>query len=202
MGAWTRRILKYVLCVAPFVIGACVWCAHRPITHGPGQVAPSAPVQQSTDNSRHFKHGGFTVSPLAEFQLKARVLSRKNYWLGRDAKLSPVDLALGWGPMSDERILSGLSVSQFDRCYMWCLREFSFPRVQVERNSANMHMIPSTPEIKRRLKSLRSGSLIECRGYLVEVTAPGGWQWRSSLSRNDTGQGACEVVWVEELKVL
>ncbi len=202
MGDGPRINFWYLILAMPFVIGACVWCAHRPVTHGPGQIAPSAPVQQPADGSRRFGCGEFTVKPLAEFRLTARVLSRKNYSLGRDAKLCPVDLALGWGPMSDESVLSGMSISQFDRCYMWSLRDLSVPRLQVERNSANMHMIPSTPEIKKRLKSLRKGSLIECRGYLVEVTAPGGWQWRSSLSRNDTGQGACEVVWVEEIKVL
>ncbi len=202
MGAGKRLSFCHWMWVAPFVIGACIWCAHRPITHGPGQIAPSAPVQQPADRSACFAHHEFTVTPLAQFELKARVLSRRNYSLGRDAKLCPVDLALGWGPMSDERVLSGVSVSQFDRYYMWSLRDVSVPREQVERNSANMHMIPSTPEIKRLLKNLKKGSLIECRGYLVEVRAPGGWLWRSSLSRNDTGQGACEVVWVEELKVL
>lgn len=198
----SRIDLRHLIWAVPFVIGACVWCTHRPVTHGPGQIAPSAPVQQPADGVTRFGHGEFTVRPLAEFQLTARVLSRKNYSLGKDAKLCPVDLALGWGPMSDEAVLSDLSISQFDRCYMWSMRELSVPRVDVERNSANMHMIPSTPEIRKRLKSLRRGSLIECRGYLVEVTAPGGWHWRSSLTRNDVGQGACEVVWVEELEVL
>ena len=202
MGVGPRLSFKHVIWTVPFVIGACVWYSHRPVTHGPGQIAPSAPVQHSAAGVGRFDHNEFTIRPLAEFRLTARVLSRRNYSLGRDAKLCPVDLALGWGPMSDEKVLGRLSISQFDRCYMWSLRELSVPREQVEHNSANMHMIPSTPEIKRRLKTLRKGSLIECRGYLVEVTAPGGWLWRSSLSRNDTGQGACEVVWVDELKVL
>ena len=202
MESGSRLNPKHLFWLVPFVIGACVWYSHRPVTHGPGQMAPSAPVQQPADGRASFVHGEYTVRPLAEFQLTARVLSRRNYSLGKDAKLCPVDLALGWGPMSDETLLSQLSISQFDRCYMWSLREVSVPREDVEHNSANMHMIPSTPEIRKQLKGLRKGSLIECHGYLVEVTAPGGWRWRSSLTRNDTGQGACEVVWVEELKVL
>lgn len=202
MGSSPRIDLRHLLWLVPCVVGACVWCAQRPITHGPGQIAPSAPVQEPADDPMSFGHGEFTVKPLAGFQVTARVLSRRNYSLGRDAKLCPVDLALGWGPMSDEKVLGRLSISQFDRCYMWSFRDLSVRRVEVERNSANMHMIPSTSDIKRRLRTLRKGSLIQCRGYLVEVTAPGGWQWRSSLSRNDTGQGACEVVWVKELKVL
>lgn len=28
-----------------------------------------------------------------------------------------------------------------------------------------------------------------------------GWRWRSSLSREDTGDGSCELVWVERLEL-
>jgi hypothetical protein len=31
--------------------------------------------------------------------------------------------------------------------------------------------------------------------------APDGWRWRSSLTREDTGAGACELVWVERIAV-
>jgi hypothetical protein len=104
--------------------------------------------------------------------------------------------------MSDERVLDKVSICQLDRYYMWSVKELSIPRGEIERNSANMHMIPATPEIKKLLKTLKKGNLVEFEGYLVEVAAPDGWRWRSSLSRSDTGSGACEVVWVEELNVL
>lgn len=193
---------KYFLYTIPVVVGLCIWLSNRPVSHGPGQVAPDLPVQRVVSGPVQFEYKEFTVRALAEFQIRARVLSRKNYSLGREAKLSPIDLALGWGPMSDERVLESVSVSQVDRWYTWSVKEFVVPREQIERNSANMHMIPATPDVKKRLKGLRKGNVIECKGYLVEVTAPDGWHWRSSLTRNDTGDGACEVVWVEELQVL
>ena len=31
------------------------------------------------------------------------------------------------------------------------------------------------------------------------MRAPDGWRWRSSLTREDTGAGACELVWVERI---
>jgi hypothetical protein len=65
-----------------------------------------------------------------------------------------------------------------------------------------MHMIPATPLIERRLTALRPNDVVRLRGYLVEAEAPDGWRWRSSLSREDTGAGACEVVWVEALELL
>ena len=38
-------------------------------------------------------------------------------------------------------------------------------------------------------------------GYLITVEAKDGWRWRSSLSRNDSGGGACELVWVKSLVI-
>lgn len=65
-----------------------------------------------------------------------------------------------------------------------------------------MHMIPANEEIKERLLSLRQGAIIELKGFLVGVQMGGQWVWVSSLSGTDTGNGACEIVWVNELSVL
>jgi hypothetical protein len=62
-----------------------------------------------------------------------------------------------------------------------------------------MHMIPANDDIKKTLEDLRPGEVIDLKGFLVLVTRPHGWKWKSSLSRTDTGMGACEVVWVDEL---
>jgi hypothetical protein len=34
----------------------------------------------------------------------------------------------------------------------------------------------------------------------VRVEAADGWSWTSSLTRDDTGPGACEVMWVDWLR--
>ena len=57
-------------------------------------------------------------------------------------------------------------------------------------------------EIASRCKSLRLGSLFHLSGELVEATGPDIGTWRSSLTRTDSGNGACELVWVEELSPL
>jgi hypothetical protein len=60
-----------------------------------------------------------------------------------------------------------------------------------------MHMIPATPYVQRRLLGLRIGQVIRLRGRLVQAVGRDGWKWVSSLSRLDSGEGACEVIWVE-----
>ena len=46
------------------------------------------------------------------------------------------------------------------------------------------------------------GKSLTLRGYLVQAQAPDGWHWRSSLTREDTGGGACELIFVQALEVL
>jgi len=62
-----------------------------------------------------------------------------------------------------------------------------------------MHMIPADRYTAKQLKSLRRGAVISIRGYLVDVDRDDGWQWRTSMRRDDTGAGACEIVWVEQV---
>ncbi|UCF79861.1 MAG: hypothetical protein JSW03_07115 [Candidatus Eiseniibacteriota bacterium] len=202
MIACLGRFLKHGLYIVPIVVGAYLWASGRPVTHGPGVLVPDQPVQQVVSEPKGFIHGDYLVSHLAKFEITARVLSRKNYSLGRESNLSPVDLALGWGPMSDEQVLEKISISQGGRWYRWCVKEFPIPQRDIERNSANMHMIPSTPRVRRQLRQVREGDVIRCRGYLVEVNASDGFAWKSSLTRNDTGDGSCEIVWVEEFNIL
>ena len=46
------------------------------------------------------------------------------------------------------------------------------------------------------------GSIIAIKGKLVRADHTSGWKWISSLSRKDTGKGACEIVWVEKFKIV
>ena len=36
----------------------------------------------------------------------------------------------------------------------------------------------------------------------VQVEGDDGFRWVSSRTRDDTGDGACEVIWVEQLQIL
>jgi hypothetical protein len=148
------------------------------------------------------ERNGYRIVPLEAFTLEATVLSTKRYRFDRESNLAPVDLALGWGPMANPAVSRKVAISQGDRWYYWRASELPIPRREIEIHSTNVHVIPATPAIEARLTGLRTGDVVRLRGYLVEAQAPDGWRWRSSLSRQDTGAGACEVVWAEALDVL
>jgi len=167
-----------------------------------GVLVKTAPVQEDSSSVPEFKMNGYDITPLKTFQIKARVLGRENYSSGRESDLSPVDLALGWGRMSDESVVSKISISQSGRFYRWHVDEFPIPRREIETHSANMHLIPRDEVIRDSIEQIKTGDVIELSGYLVNVKADDGWQWNSSLTRNDTGDGACELIWVTGFKIV
>ncbi len=138
-----------------------------------------------------------TLTPLAGFSVQARVLSREDYHLGREADLSPTDLALGWGRMQDSAVLDRLDIEQGARWYSYRWRdEPPIPVAEIATSSANMHMIPADHAVARALSRIRRGDQVRVDGWLVRADASDGWHWQSSLTRNDTGNGACELVYV------
>ena len=151
-------------------------------------VASQAPV---------FTLEGAQARPLAGFSVAARVLSRERYRHDREADFAPLDLALGWGRMRDEAVISRLHISQSGRWYRyWWTGDAPLPPEEIARSSANMHMIPSGPSVAAALDRIAAGDQVRIDGWLVEVDAADGWRWRSSLTRDDTGNGACEVIYV------
>ncbi len=169
---------------------------------GPGVMAPQQPQQSKLSSPGSFVFNRYRITPLAEFNLKAKVLSRKDYSSGREADLSPVDLALGWGRMSDEGVLAALQIRQSGRWYRWKTDNFPIPRREIETHSANMHMVPADSSVESALKKARKGDLIRLSGKLIRADADDGWRWISSLTRNDTGGGSCELIWVDYFEVL
>jgi len=171
------------------------------VTFSPGIVAPQPPRQTALDNTPVFVRDDYLLKAVARFEIDARVLGRERYRLGRGADLSPIDLALGWGPMSDQSVIDQVSITQSRRFYWWKVKQYPIPRRSIIEHSSNMHMIPADAEVRRTILSVRKGELITLSGYLVNVSHENGFTWRTSRTRTDTGNGACEIVFVERVTV-
>ena len=173
-----------------------------PVELGPGVHAPDTPQQQALASPDSFALNGYRITPLAKFTIRAKVLSREDYRFGREADLSPLDLALGWGRMSDETVLRNITISQSGRWYRWRTDDFPIPRREIETHSANMHLIPANDRIEDELDDIDAGQVVELRGLLVRADAEDGWRWVSSLTRDDTGARACELVYVDQVRAV
>lgn len=166
------------------------------------QPAPSPPLRGSDGSDGSLHMDGYRITPLQPFSIEARVLGREDYHFDAGAAVSPTDLALGWGPMADPQVLASISIRQSNRWYHWQVESFPIPRREIETHSANMHMIPANASVAATLADVRKGQRIRLSGQLVRVDGDDGFTWSSSLSREDTGNGACELIWIEQLSRL
>lgn len=165
----------------------------------------TTPVQ--TDDTRAmppFLLDSHRVQPRAGFALEATVLGVERYRSGREAAVSPLDLALGWGPMAEPSVYEALDISQSGRWYhyRWGPDGPPLPLEKIIAHSSNMHMIPSSALVAERLAALDEGQRIRLTGWLVDVETAEGFRWSTSLSREDSGNGACEIVYVCDVAAL
>lgn len=189
------------ICVALLVAGIWRWHQGRDIEHPPGVIAADDPVQFDLDGEPEITRDGFRLQPRADFSATVRVLRREDYSIGALATLVPTDFAVGWGPMSDTRVLSGIEISQGNRFYYWHTESWPVERREIETHSANWHLIPGNASVRSALAKLRVGSVVELRGRLVDVRGPE-TQLRTSLTRDDTGAGACEILLTSSVRIL
>jgi len=174
--------------------------SRRDITHAPGVLAISDPEQRAIESAAAIERGEFRLRPRAEFSATVRILHREDYSVGALAKLVPTDFAVGWGPMSDSAVLEDIEISQGNRFYYWRTENWPIDRADIETHSANWHVIPENSQVSSELGRLRAGSVVELRGQLVDIEGGDGGM-RTSLTRGDTGAGACEILLAESVHI-
>jgi hypothetical protein len=154
-----------------------------------------------TDASK-IAYGRWTLTPRARYDITARILSREDYHFDALSSLIPEDLALGWGPMSDSGVLQDFEVTQSVRFYtVHTIAPPHVSRQEVIEHSANTHVIPADASVRRELARLRVGEVVHLTGVLVDGVRDDGLRVRTSLTRKDTGAGACEIMLVDSVEI-
>jgi hypothetical protein len=201
LRVWRHPILK-VFFAAYILWGAWHWYGNRPVRTPDGMLAEAEPQQVDIAGADKIQRGRWTLSVRASYQLTARVLAREAYHFDSLADLVPEDLALGWGPMSDNTVLRTIDISQSNRFYYWRASAATrIDRQSIITHSANTHVIPQNALVARALARLRPGEVVTLSGELVDAVRNDGLRLRTSLVRSDTGAGACEVMLVTDITI-
>jgi hypothetical protein len=150
------------------------------------------------------KHHTVRLQPRATYKITGYAVETSRMLLDKWDFVMPLDLALVWGPAADPAVLSHLKFHLSDR-YVSYWYDAATPAAAVgmlPSHVANNHLIPANEEVSRGLDHVRVGDLVSLRGKLVdvEIRDEAGRQVfhsRTSLTRDDVGSGACEIMWVE-----
>src|SRR6516162_1624171 len=159
-----RSILFIALAAAGSWQGFNSWQL-RPVHPADGPIAPDEPQQTDVEAAPVTMLGRWRLTPQARYDITARILGREDYHFDLLSDLIPEDLALGWGPMSDNRVLRVFDITQGARFYSWMPKEpLPIPRQVVIEHSANTHVIPADTSVARQLRGLRVGQVVHLRG--------------------------------------
>ena len=162
---------------------------------------PYDPIMEST-KINGWTAKDFQVTARYSYGVRAIVLGKEHYLMGRESELSNYDLALGWQQMSDPSVLGLLDITQSHRWYYyhWNGNPPLSPE-QIPLQSGNMHIIPGNTEVELTLAKIHKGDIITLVGYLVNVAAPDGWKWETGTSPSAEGAHGCKLIWVEKLLI-
>lgn len=148
----------------------------------------------------------YEITKLATYDITARVLNTNFYNSGTLDKLAHRDLALAWGRTALNKYAKHITFSDFlrpDRVMIFKYDSFLVDEIgtsELNTTTSNNHIITSTDELKSQLLKIEIGNVVRIKGYLVHVEGNDGSVWGpSSLTRDDTGDGACEIIYAKEI---
>ncbi len=166
------------------------------------------PLQQPTARPPfHVEVGGYqyTVTPLRYYRITGMVVScgfskaLSEYY--KDS-LNIKDAGLIWGDNLKPEIYRKFKFwTNGVRLFFETRDRAAFDQMNPDKVSNN-HLLCADPDLAKRIKALKRGDVVSIKGLLVSYNGDGRGARVSSLTRTDSGDGACEVVWVDELEVL
>jgi len=172
------------------------------------------PVQTTvSDHKFTIDYRGHTtqVRTLASYQIWGVVVSHNDpaEWYRFDIthdklSLDTRDLCMVWA--GNVKTDSYRNFTYYNDDYMCTFRSMPNKNIsgfQVYQVSNN-HLITNDQHVRDTLASVELGDQVYVQGYLVSYSEDrwhGNWR-TSSLTRYDTGDGACEVIYVSDLQIL
>lgn len=168
------------------------------------------PDQTSTSEAPfEVEQGGvrYRVEPLHRYRLQGLVVSRRahdgDYMLHRrwNDHLNVADVCVVWG----DNATADLSAFEFwsgqFTCFFRTGDEAAWRAFRPDQLSNN-HLLSDDDYLRERIAGVRVGDQIRLDGYLARYGNDTGFERGTSTTRTDTGNGACETIYVSSFEVL
>ncbi|MDG6256239.1 MAG: hypothetical protein QCH35_01430 [Methanomicrobiaceae archaeon] len=169
------------------------------------------PLQENLTSPDAFSRGigdwHFTMTAVARYTLRGKLVARDNYSGSTPDTLSPVDLSFAWGKLIEAPYEDYVSYYKEPRHLNYhCHFPAGCPALNysyINGHSSNNHCIFANESVQAAAEAVGIGDVVEIRGYLVDVRGVDSrgstYTWNTSRTREDELEGACEIIWVEEV---
>jgi hypothetical protein len=153
----------------------------------------------------------YTVKPLYDYELWGLVVSMHDtstWWnwihAASNDHLNVMDFCVVFGDNVKTGAYQSVAYSsgQFV-CYVQASSAATWQAFSMSA-LANNHLLSDRPSVTSRLRGVRIGDQVRVRGVLAEYSHNHGFAFTrgTSTTRTDTGNGACETLYVQEVEIL
>lgn len=172
------------------------------------------PTQTQTDVPAFDALAGgvrYRITPVFEYDISGLVVSLHHsdaWWdwihAASNDHLNVVDLCVVWGANAASGAYTRMHFSSGQFVCYFSTEDPSAWRPEYVRALSNNHLLTDDTRVARRLQGLRVGDQIRLRGQLSEYSHNAGFAFTrgTSITRDDTGNGACETIFVREVSLL
>ena len=150
----------------------------------------------------------YEVIPRYDYELYGLVVSYRHHdgekrlhakW---NDHLNMMDLCVIWSDSAFSPYLNELSFSSGEfTCNVETRSNPAWASFKMNQ-LANNHLLSIDPKIREQVQQVQIGDQIYLKGQLAEYGVVGSHKRGTSTSREDTGNGACETIYLEEFKIL
>jgi len=207
---WFDRLVT--LCLIASVIGLIVsgWAKNQlpDISQITGELQ-NEPIQKASRAKPfdfEYRNKTYSVEPVADYELWGLVVTHNDIMgmtdiIHDDDSVDIKDICVVWGDNVQNNDYRDVSYSSGDFiCYYRYNRPMEFRHEQLSNN----HLLSDNQQVRERIRSIKIGDQVHLKGMLVNYAAAEtpNWKRNSSITRQDKGNGACEVVFVDDFTVL
>jgi hypothetical protein len=165
------------------------------------------PIVQ-TPFSVTYKNINYTVEPQYDYELFGLVVSYRHHdgdsmlhklW---NDHLNAADVCVLWGGTAKSSFLNKL---KFWNGQFTCNVKTNDREAWANFNMtelANNHLITNDDYLRDKISSMRVGDQIYIKGRLASYGSGGGGKRGTSTTRTDTGNGACETIYVDDFQIV
>jgi hypothetical protein len=202
--------ITFLVSLGAFIIGLFI----GDTLPSPGKLDPRLehdPVQEKTGEAPFnvtVNDISYRINPLYDYELYGLVVSKNEaggfaglaHKLWKD-HLNTADLCVIWGRNAFSGLYERLHFSSGEwTCYVQST-SWEDSKLFSGAHLSNNHMLSARRDIVKKLRKVRVGDQIHFTGYLSEYSH-GNFSRGTSVVRTDTGNGACETVYVEDFSII
>ena len=212
-----HRLVRYAM-IASLLAAAAAWwmkdemplaeTLHADLFTEPKQVRVSRPPIDTSVNGVDYR-----IQPRYSYDMRALVVSLHDsdtWWdyahKAWNDNVNVVDLCVVWGENAQSGIYHYVDFSNDQWTCSFSVKSREAWDALDLTGVANNHMVTDDPVVAKQLRAVRIGDQIRVLGYLVDYTTyVKGRELGKRVSsevRTDTGNGACEVLYIESFDVI